>query len=789
MAYDTGNPIGSIDARDLSDNAANLDIAVNSNQPRWTDRLGVSRPTWAGMSHYNDIGAYAGGLEITGYNEIFIYSGEYYRAKASTALPYTTTGTWSTDDDFFVPIGDAALRQDIVNSADTTIGHYRNAVNCNQYGGLNAAFVSSDTIGKNIIVTDAQAMTADIDTAGRGLVVEYGGMITTTGYTLTINGPFEAGLYQVFAGSGVVLGLGEYRPEYFGGSADGVTNNFEPFQRMAASLSDNTAIEFDSGNYLISYTGGYDPAKIYGQIACNIKDIKNIKITGNKTVITITNHDITADNGLVVFGYDGVQNLEISGIRFDLSYTGRNSSATYYPFNGAIVGYDTSGTAGSRTGAQLSSGINVHDNVFNIYHPDGCYGEATNSFPGDPNNGFKIYAFTALGDNLGTASANQNFDVQFIGNRFLPTHNAYGMWVWSYNNVIATGNIADAWGNRATDPAGVSISGYIPMFRYHQFYCSGIDVHHNRMTGRPLADRVGGYDGAAVFAHLTTNLTEDLGHGETTCSANTMTLRTLDVGILVGVYGTANIDNNIINGIDVTDRPTAGIDLQPDVNGRAYYNLSGNSTNRLFSGPLVRVNNGAPLKENRRLKVLSITDNKSLNSYGSAISFMNTGSAVTFGVELMYCDNNVFDAVSSEFGSVNTNGAAVSASTSTEASDTYYLRNNIASYFYNLEKCGLATVKSINNDGIGVTASTNYNYLPSYKQTREMKVVTAGTVPRVGTANTDWFSFTAKRIVVASGVVQSTSYGEVAGGSSIAVATPAGESWYIDQILIGKKGI
>jgi len=644
---------------------------------------------------------------------------------------------------------------------------------------------------KECRITTTQSLTANLTLANdRKWVFDPGAVITTTGYTFNANGAsVEIGDYQVFAGSGTVTGLKLAIPEWFGGKADGITNNFDPFQRMAASLSDNTAIKFNSGNYFISYTGGYDPAKIHGQIACNIKDKKNIKITGNKTVITITNHNITANNGLVVFGYDGVQNLDISGIQFNLSYTGRNSSATYYPYNGAIVGYDTSGTAGSRTGDQLSSGINVHDNVFNIYHPDGCYGEATNSFPGDPNNGFKIYAFTALGDNLGTATANQNFDVQFIGNRFLSTHNGYGMWVWAYNNVIATGNIANAWGNRATDPAGVSIGGYIPMFRYHQFYCSGIDVHHNRMTARPLADRVGGYDGAAVFAHLTTNLTEDLGHGETTCSTNTMTLRTLDVGILVGVYGTANIDNNIINGIDVTDRPTTGIDLQPGVNGRAYYNITGNNTNRLFSGPLVRVNNGAPLKEDRRLKVLSITDNKSLNSYGSAISFINTGSAVTFGVELMYCDNNVFDAVSSEFGAVNVNGAAVSASTSTESTDTYYLRNNIARYFYNLEKCGLATVKSINNDGIGVTASTNYNYLPSYKQTREMKVVTAGTVPLVGTANTDWFSFTAKRIVVASGVVQSTSYGEVEGGSSIAVATPAGEAWYIDQILIGKKGI
>jgi len=246
MAYDTGNPIGSTDARDLSDNAQNLDIAVNGNQARWTDRLGVSRPTWAGMSHYNDIGAYAGGLEITGYNEIFIYSGEYYRAKASTVLPYTTIGTWSTDDDYFVSIGDAALRQDIVNSADTTIGHYRNAVNCNQYGGLNAAFASSDTLGKIIVVTDAQAMTANIDTAGRGLVVEYGGMITTTAHTLTIAGPFKAGRYQVFAGDGDVAFKGgltvEAYPEWWGADpsyipgTDTGGDSTAAFQKCADSL-------------------------------------------------------------------------------------------------------------------------------------------------------------------------------------------------------------------------------------------------------------------------------------------------------------------------------------------------------------------------------------------------------------------------------------------------------------------------------------------------------------------------------------------------------------------------
>lgn len=45
MAYNTGNPLGSTDPRDLIDNAGNLDEAVNSESETWTDRRGVERAT------------------------------------------------------------------------------------------------------------------------------------------------------------------------------------------------------------------------------------------------------------------------------------------------------------------------------------------------------------------------------------------------------------------------------------------------------------------------------------------------------------------------------------------------------------------------------------------------------------------------------------------------------------------------------------------------------------------------------------------------------------------------
>src|SRR5690625_3833739 len=46
--YNTGNPIGSKDPRDLYDNAENLDKAINSDDLLFTDRLGRTRLTLKG---------------------------------------------------------------------------------------------------------------------------------------------------------------------------------------------------------------------------------------------------------------------------------------------------------------------------------------------------------------------------------------------------------------------------------------------------------------------------------------------------------------------------------------------------------------------------------------------------------------------------------------------------------------------------------------------------------------------------------------------------------------------
>lgn len=129
--YNTGNPVGSADPRDLYDNAENTDVWVLSKAKKMApDRLGFQRKTWYGMESefaafiaaggYVGTGTegavenYAAGIEITGYNQIVRDAlGEFWRLSGPVALPYTTTGAGLPEGGAFVAVGDAALRQEL----------------------------------------------------------------------------------------------------------------------------------------------------------------------------------------------------------------------------------------------------------------------------------------------------------------------------------------------------------------------------------------------------------------------------------------------------------------------------------------------------------------------------------------------------------------------------------------------------------------------------------------------------------------------------------------------------
>ena len=156
--YATNNPLGSMDPKDLFDNAQNLDYALNDiTQAIWLDRFGRGRQTYWGMelrfnqfiadSGYKVIGDYADGpLTLTEYNQLIRYQNELWKLTAATSVPFTTTGndstSWVYDSLHFVSVGDAALRQQISDPDGATkypelqIARWRDAGDVRGWGAM-----------------------------------------------------------------------------------------------------------------------------------------------------------------------------------------------------------------------------------------------------------------------------------------------------------------------------------------------------------------------------------------------------------------------------------------------------------------------------------------------------------------------------------------------------------------------------------------------------------------------------------------------------------------------------
>jgi hypothetical protein len=142
--FATGNPLGSMSAKDLLDNAENLDFFLNSKTQGYPDRFFEYRISYFGMEvafreaqSYRDeafkyairnsgfklLGEYAPGVTVTTYNQVVRYQGELYGLATATEAPYTLTGVWATDSVHLVSRGDAALRQDLNNLGTKMIPH------------------------------------------------------------------------------------------------------------------------------------------------------------------------------------------------------------------------------------------------------------------------------------------------------------------------------------------------------------------------------------------------------------------------------------------------------------------------------------------------------------------------------------------------------------------------------------------------------------------------------------------------------------------------------------------
>lgn len=238
MAYNTNNPLGSNDFRDLSDNAEYFDKYVGGPQPAYPNRFGAQKLSIEGQQQaflsaqsgrqaqfeavlasigFSAIGDYGAGVTFTTRQQYTVRAGLAYAVANDTTLPFTLTGTWATDEPKLKLINsDQILRSDLAQtsgadivgwkradlSGDTTVSKMLKASSVNIFEFLSDAQIADVTSGAG-----ATDFTAEIAMA-RSVAAELNLPLYLPGGTYRISSPIIAppsGIHGDGAGSTIIL--------------------------------------------------------------------------------------------------------------------------------------------------------------------------------------------------------------------------------------------------------------------------------------------------------------------------------------------------------------------------------------------------------------------------------------------------------------------------------------------------------------------------------------------------------------------------------------------------------
>lgn len=407
MTFNTGNPVGSTDARDLYDNAQNLDKFANGEELEYPDRLGRPRKSLVGIHAevtealsrlgYHVKGEYAAGLVVENYGEVFRKDGEFYRAKAETTLPYPLNGDWAVDAPKFVSVGDAVLRQDLATADGADMVGYKGRTVADKLGDV-ANIMDYGAVADGV-TDDAPALRA----AMAALVAKGGGYLYLPAGTYYLNSGDPRGLamlpitgknefYTVCEiGDGVTVygdgdatvikyesnRVGEFlNPDGAGVYRGDVGALFANFRVRANNNTPYTVGSFHVRDFKVLYTPLLNQTKDYidGQV---------VRIYSNSGAVSsgsfsATNINVSNCPGHQIFSYEKIDSFEGIGNRiYSPGYLSNpaNSDHSCFFVSGARAVYQRNLCFGS-VPDKNSTFIESHC-AYNDVSSNYCYGMAT----------------------------------------------------------------------------------------------------------------------------------------------------------------------------------------------------------------------------------------------------------------------------------------------------------------------------------------------------------------------------------------------------------------------------